>query len=277
MGSDTGVVIPRVAEDLTRLGLRRGDVVLVHSSFKSLGLTDHTPADVIRTLVEVIGREGTLIMPTFTYSFGGVWGVQPFRKDSTPGRFNGVLTETLRGTPGALRSGHPTYSVAAIGRQAEQVVRGKEYASAMGFGSSFDEALKLGAQVLLLGVGNNRNSMMHYAEIAAGLPYHDIPFRSFWGDTAVVEQDGAVIERPLSNDYPACSGGFGVADDYLASRGVLRLGKVAAASCMLMDAAAMVGAIVERLRKEPDWLLCKAFVCEPCTLRKRRLRERGLI
>lgn len=270
-------LIPEIISDLEKLGVSRGDCLLVHSSFKALGLKKHSPADMIETLIECVGPEGTLMMPTFTYSYSGIWNVRPFNPAVTPGSNNGVLTETLRQFPGALRSAHPTYSVAALGRFAERITRNKENATALGADSSYAEATALGAKILLLGVGNNRNSALHFAETAAGLPYTDIPFREFWGRTALVEKNGRVKEIPLKPEFPGCSANFGVADQYLSERGILRHGKAGDANSMLMSARDMLEAVVSKLREDPAWLLCDSFVCEPCNLRKKRLREKGLL
>lgn len=268
-------VIPEILHDLSRLGLQRDDLVVMHSSFKALGRKDIAPADVIQTLLDSVGLGGTLMVPAFTYSYTGFWDVRPFDPATSPGLYNGILTETLRQYPGAMRSAHPTYSVAAIGRQAQAITQDKETASALGFGSAYDVAYQLGARILLLGVGNDRNSMLHYAETVAGLPYLDIPWRAFAGDTALVLRNGAPAEVALPAEYPACSLGFGVVDSYLEARGLLRRGRVAAADGMLMNSHEVVAAVVERLKREPDWLLCHTFGCEPCTLRRRRLRDLG--
>lgn len=279
MSSEEYRVVPELAQDLVKIGVEKGDLIVLHSSFRSLGRKDVSPGDLIRTFLEVLGEEGTLMTPTFTYSYSGIWNVRPFNPHTTPGVNNGIITETLRQYPGALRSAHPTYSVAAIGKHAEKITAGKdrEGTSALGIGSSYDEAFQLGARILLLGVGNNRNSMVHYAEVVAGLPYGDIPFREFWGRTALVERDGQAVEVMLKREYPSCSANFGIADAYLAEKGIIHPGKILNADSMLMDARAMVEAMVERLKREPAWLLCSSISCEPCALRKRRLRELGLI
>lgn len=277
MSANSVRIVEPMLKDLAALGLARGDVVIVHSSFKSLGLTDCSPADVVGTVIDFLGPDGTLLMPTFSYCYSGRWNVQPFDPATTPGGLSGVLCETLRTWPGALRSGHPTHSVAVFGRHAERITKDKEDASPLGKGSSYDEALKLGAKILLLGVGNNRNSMLHYAEVAAEVPYNDIPFRAFWGETALVKRKGAVLVRPLVREFPACSDNFGIADAYLAERGLLCRGRIATADAMLLNAAEMVAAVVDKLKADPAWLLCDSIVCEPCSLRKRRLKECGLI
>ena len=262
---------------LLNIGVRKGDFLIVHSSFKALGLKDGAPDDLIHAFLAILGPEGTVMMPTFTYSYSGIWNVRPFNPATTHGADNGILTETLRQYPGALRSAHPTYSVAAHGRHAKQLTQNKENAGALGIGSSYDEAVRLDAKILLLGVGNNRNSMLHYAEVVAGLPYNDIPFREFWGRTALIERDGHSIEAPLKFEFPGCSANFGIADTYLTARGILQRGKVGLAESMLMNSRELIAAVVKKLQAEPAWLLCDHFICEPCSLRKRRLREKGLL
>ena len=93
---------------------------------------------------------------------------------------------------------------------------------------------------MLLGVGNARNSMLHYAEVVSGLPYNVIPFRKFWGRTALVEQDGRVIEVALKEEFPACSARFGIADDYLIERGIAMRVRICASDSMLISAVGMV-------------------------------------
>lgn len=273
-----GEVVPSLLRGIKNIGITKGDLVIVHSSFKSMGLSGYGPADAVATLLESVGPEGTVMMPAFTYSYSGIWGVKPFNPDTTPGHGNGVLSETFRKHPGVLRSGHPAYSVAARGRYAGILTENRENASALGEGSSYGEAKRLGAKILLIGVGSNRNSMLHHAEAAAGLPYNDIPFRAFWGDTALVEgKDGRAAEIPLVREFPACSDNFGVIDGYLSGRGVLRRGKLKEAESLVMDSRELVGAVIKKLHEEPGCLLCGSITCEPCSLRKKRLSEKGLL
>jgi aminoglycoside 3-N-acetyltransferase len=275
MTSDDPQVILDLQEDLHRLGLSAGELVVLQSSFRKLGRPEVTPADFLRTLLELLGPSGTLMTPTFTYSYAGLWDIQPFDPQHSPGLFNGILSETLRKWPGARRSAHPTHSVAAIGRYADELTSNKQQASALGEESSYGEANRLGARILLLGVGNDRNPMLHYAESVAGVPYLDIPWRAHAGPTALVVEAGVPVEVPLSVESPACSLGFGAADAYLEEHGLLWRGRVGAATCLLMHSPHVVTAIAARLRRDPGWLLCNTFGCEPCTLRKRRLQTLG--
>ena len=56
----------KVADDARRLGVKAGDVLLVHSSFKSLGAPESSPADLIDGLIKALDG-GTLVMPALSY------------------------------------------------------------------------------------------------------------------------------------------------------------------------------------------------------------------
>ncbi len=52
----------KLRQDLSVLGVKEGDAVLVHSSMKALG-TKLSPEEVIDVLQEAVGESGTLLMP----------------------------------------------------------------------------------------------------------------------------------------------------------------------------------------------------------------------
>jgi len=56
-----------IADNLLRLGLRRGGAVLAHSSLRSLGQLPGGAETVITALLDALGPEGTLMMPALSY------------------------------------------------------------------------------------------------------------------------------------------------------------------------------------------------------------------
>ena len=54
----------KLISEFKDLGLEKGDVVLVHSSYKSFGGVEGGPQTVIDALLSILGEEGTLIVPT---------------------------------------------------------------------------------------------------------------------------------------------------------------------------------------------------------------------
>ena len=53
-----------IVQGLTELGLKQGDVVIVHTSLKSIGYVCGGAQAVIEALIEVATSEGTIVMPT---------------------------------------------------------------------------------------------------------------------------------------------------------------------------------------------------------------------
>ena len=246
-----------------------GSLLIVHASFKPCKAAGLHPEDVIHALLERLGPEGTLMMPTFSYCYLNHPRKAVFDPDVTPGVLNGILSETFRTMPGVVRSHNPTFSVAVYGKYASALTIGSLDKAGLGHGSSYENALKLGAKILLLNVGNNRNSMLHYAEVASGVPYNDIPFRESWGKDALTIH--GVMELPPV--FPACSEEFGKFDDVFVKEGIAQ--KIEGS--FLLDASAMVTFVCDEIRRQPDVMLCHNPQCEPCVRRRKRLQEKGLI
>ena len=130
-----------------------GSLLIVHASFKPFKQTGLTPTAVIKSLLECLGEDGTLMMPTFTYCYVNYPSKTAYDPKTTVGVENGILSETFRMMPGVIRSNNPTYSVAAIGRFAQELTTGSKDNAGLGHGSSYETALKLGAKILLLKIG----------------------------------------------------------------------------------------------------------------------------
>jgi aminoglycoside N3'-acetyltransferase len=110
---------------LDALGVGPGSTVLVHSALSSLGHFLPGPEGLIRLLLEVIGPDGTILMPAFPFtgSMEDYAASDPvFDVRSTRSR-SGQLTEAFRRHSGVLRSLHPTHSFCALGRQADELTR----------------------------------------------------------------------------------------------------------------------------------------------------------
>lgn len=106
-----------LSKTVKKLGLQKGSVVLVHSSWDRFSGFSGKPTDLINTLSETIGVEGTLIMPTLPFSGSALeWAESKkiFDVMKTPSKM-GLISEYFRRLPGVIRSVHPTHSVASLG------------------------------------------------------------------------------------------------------------------------------------------------------------------
>lgn len=84
------------------------------------------------------------MVPTFTYSFVNFENSKTFNPHKTPPYKTGIITEKLWLRKEFLCSFHLTHSVAAIGKEAEYLIRNHERVSAVGENSPFHKLTKKG-------------------------------------------------------------------------------------------------------------------------------------
>jgi aminoglycoside 3-N-acetyltransferase len=241
-------VPPPLADSLRTLGLARGDAVLVHSSLRALGPVDGGAEAVLDALLEVLGPDGLLLVPTFTYD------TARFDPLVEPGR-TGALGEAARRRPGAVRSAHPTHSVAAIGAGAREICAGHEEVAAADPGSPFDRLVERGGRVLLLGVGHVANTTVHVGEFRAGVPYIELQPLLAWPRVHEVVT-GGVVRRFEYARFAGCSRAFGAVERGLRERSLVRDGRVGDALAQLVPAAAVVEETIALLHRDERALLC---------------------
>lgn len=169
-----------LVHDLSELGVVAGSAVMVHSSLGKIGWTVGGPVTVIRALLEVLGPDGTLVMPAESPGVSDPveWNdervsiewheeirehLPVFDPDTTPTTM-GAIPEAFRTYPGTVRSNHPLVSVCAYGRLAQEITAEHSLEFCEGRGTPFEKLYDLDAKTLLLGVGFDRCTSLHYAE-----------------------------------------------------------------------------------------------------------------
>ena len=93
-----------------------------------------------------------------------------YNKDITPTNTMGAVAEMFRKWPGALRSDHPARSVAAKGRYASYLTSDNDLSNIFGEGSPIGKLYELDGSVLLIGVGYDKNTSLHLADVRADYP-----------------------------------------------------------------------------------------------------------
>ncbi len=170
-----------IGEDLSTLGVRPGMTLLVHASLSELGWVCGGAMAVVQALLDVLGPDGTLVMPTHTSFISDpmYWNNPPvpsdwwptirqhlpaYQADISPTYMMGQIAELFRTVPDVCRSAHPQYSFAAKGPNALRITADHPYNFGLGDGSPLDRVYELRGHVLLLGVGHDRNTSLHLAE-----------------------------------------------------------------------------------------------------------------
>jgi aminoglycoside 3-N-acetyltransferase len=183
---------------VNELGVQAGDVVFVHSSVNNLYLA-FPFFWVLDILQEVVGKEGTVLFPTYpkfsSYSYllkGEVFDVK-----KTPS-YTGALTELARRRRDSIRSLHPTKSVCAIGPHAKSLTESHQnspypYDRCSPYYKLKDQQ---GAKIIGLGVSTHNLSFVHCVDDALKEkfpvePYYKTLFHSrcvdYEGNTQIVK------------------------------------------------------------------------------------------
>ncbi|MER5443510.1 AAC(3) family N-acetyltransferase [Streptomyces sp. NPDC002790] len=235
----TGPLVTRTSltSDLRSLGVQPADTLLVHTSLSSLGWVNGGPATVVRALLDALCTEGTLVVPTQSadVSDPAEWSrppvpaawwetiratMPPYDPAITPTRGVGVVPETVRTWPGAMRSAHPQTSFAALGPRAAEVTEGHAVDCRLGERSPLARLEEMHARVLLLGAGYEACTAFHLAEYRVPTGYEDAgrPGRHGWEHVREVAIDsdrfddlGAAFEAA----NPVARGRVGAAESRL--------------------------------------------------------------
>ncbi|SNS74077.1 aminoglycoside 3-N-acetyltransferase [Actinomadura mexicana] len=191
-------------------------------------------------LGDVLGPEGTIVVPTGTAENSDTSraylertkgmssaererfhrSMPAFDRSSTPSTGMGVLSEHIRTSPGAWRSGHPQTSFAALGANAAYITAGHAADCHLGERSPLAKLYEAEADILLIGVGYERCTALHLAEYRY-LPapptrtYRCVVERGgrpvWWEyeDVALDDGDFAALGRALDRTCPVVKGRVG--------------------------------------------------------------------
>jgi len=115
------ISVEMLVDNLKAIGITNGDTLLVHSSLSKIGYLQEGPKTLIKAILQVIGAEGNLLMPTSpnnVYQLNYIQNTPFFDVLNSPSK-TGAITECFRTYPGVKRSLHPTEPVSAIGPKAD--------------------------------------------------------------------------------------------------------------------------------------------------------------
>ena len=242
----------KIKEDLALSGIKPGDDVLIHSSFKSLGYVDGGIKTLIDALVSYLGDRGTLLFPALSYS-----AVNDPKSNFTFDILNtpvcvGATPEFFRRYDGVLRSMHPTHSVSALGyRQNEYISRHYLDNEPVGENSPFRILSQFGGKVLMLGCGTRCNTSMHGVEEMARVPYVlSDDMRTY----TLIDKNGIAEKKDYYYHYMTQRG---FAQRYDRLENLMEYGKckILEADCNVIDSATMWKTGLAKMAEDPYYFV----------------------
>lgn len=243
-----------VVDQLRTLGVRRGGVLLVHTSWRAVRPVEGGPEGLVAALREALGPEGTVVLPST-----GSDDDAPFDPEHTPAAPSlGILPEIFRTLPGVVRSDHPL-GCAAIGPLAPAIVGDPLPIPIYLDASPYARVHEHDGQVLLLGCGHDSDTTVHLGEARAGVPYGVPKHVTVWREGRAVRIDY------LENDH--CCQRFVLADEWLREAGLQSEGPVGSAHARLARSRDIVAEVTRRLAADPLLFLHPPEEgCEDCDL-----------
>jgi aminoglycoside 3-N-acetyltransferase len=175
----------QLTEDLRTLGVRPGDVVMVHASVRAVGEVAGGPDEIHLALKDAVTPDGTIFMyascPQYVDEVGrgGLSAEEEMEileklpafdaRTGRSDRSNGALVEFLRTWPDSVVNDHPARFV-AWGAQARHLIASQPWDFAFGRDSLLERFVQLDGRVLLLGSDHDNVTFLHYAEHVADIP-----------------------------------------------------------------------------------------------------------
>ncbi len=154
-------------------------------------------------------------------------------KTSRATRDNGVLAETIRAWPGAIRSAHPDAGMSAIGDRAAWLTAEHPFQYGYGEGSPLAKLVEARGKVLMLGAPLDTITLLHFSEHIAKIPNKRvIHYTRRFSDGRVVDFEefdtGDPVSAVFAEDYFAA-----IAEEF----GGAKIGKVGDTTAHAFDAA----------------------------------------
>lgn len=230
---------------LHSLGLQKGMLVLVDAKIDNLGYIASGAQVLIEALMDVVGYEGTIVMPTFTLDFVDPacrydmkidresWkyireDALPFSKKLTaPQHCDEIVSQFLR-NDGIARSYHPLYSFAAWGKYAKLICDRQPLHFGLSMDSPLGKLFELNAFVLLLGCDYQDSTIFHLARYSG----KQLPIRV---TCSPVQQGGHVKWKDML-DLEFDNSGYNAIGEVMEERKTVKTSYLGAGRCRFFNA-----------------------------------------
>jgi len=222
-------------EQIIKMGIRPNDTVLIHTSMRKIGDVEDGANGVIDAFCEYLS-EGLFLVPTHTWATIGK--SQPVFDVRYEKPCIGALPCAAAFRSDGVRSLHPMHSIWAKGKNAAEFIKGEENAETPAPpGFAWSRLADVNAKILLIGVGNDKNTFIHAVDELADIPdrLEPNPFV-----VTIIDSNGNEYKHPFRNH--SCtrsddvSAHFPIFDKPFNELGVQTFGTLGNATVRIIDA-----------------------------------------
>jgi aminoglycoside 3-N-acetyltransferase len=242
-----------ISQAIHDLGVIPGDTLMIHSDMRLLAQTGLANTSdkcelLLKALINVLGPEGTLVVPTFSYS---ATSGEVYSKKNSPSKV-GMFTEYFRNYSGVDRSEDPIFSLACYGRNAGIYANAK-YTNSFGKNSSFDILFKNNAWLICLGC-SFVVTFIHFVEQECTVPYRYL--KKF---DALIDKCGVIskeqVEYYVRDYYQPNEVNWPILRQKLKHDGVLKSAEIGRMAIYGLRAQDLYRYCSELLKQDPKALL----------------------
>ena len=251
----------QLAADLCNIGVGTGDTLALAVNLRNLGPVRGGPEALIDVLLDAVGPSGTLMIPTYTKTYP-LSDLDPripehiFDVMSTRS-YTGIVAERMRNRRGAVRSRHPSNSIAAIGSKAVDLTRNHDETA--GAYTPFTTLADLGGRFLGIGMGNHLVGLRHEAQAKAGLLEMAAPARGIFYRLAYGQ-----LNKFHRRDPGGCVTRLPELLGPMRTRGWVCEGPFGHRTALLVEVAPALEYSTQVLRADPAFNLCDDPNCNWC-------------
>jgi aminoglycoside 3-N-acetyltransferase len=178
VATNSSIDLKSIKSYLRSIGIKKGDIMIVHSAFGSFKNSGLSPDDIIDFLIDIVGDQGTLVMPVIRKYPESPTVEEALDADVSDIEFTydvkksqiwtGIIPKTLMNKPGSTTSKFPINTITAFGPESGKMIQGElegDSPTPNGVNSSWKYCTDQDAWVVSLGVDLTHSlTMIHTAE-----------------------------------------------------------------------------------------------------------------
>ncbi len=248
-------------KSLQKAGIEYGDTLFGHSNIGFFGRLEfaknaqETCNLLLESIFSVIGSEGTLLLPTFSYSFSNK---KSFNPKTTKG-VGGIFSEYIRNLPQSRRSLDPSVSITAIGGKCE-IFTSNMPVEVYGSKGFFGRLLKENVKTLNMNI-DSATTFVHYAEKLLKVPYR---FTKKFSGTIILNSKSYQSESHLWVRYrhPATSPRFENFDNLALKMNLVKKLNIGRGFISVMNISDQLRVVREGIDSDPWFMTCASEINE---------------